>query len=631
MTQYFTIGMAGHIDHGKTTLTKALTGVDTDRLKEEKERKISIEPGFAPFINEEQLKVSLIDVPGHEKFIRQMIAGVAGIDMFVLVIAADEGIMPQTKEHLDILSLLGIENGLIVITKVDQTDEELLDIVLEDIQERMKQTFLEDAPIYMVDSLSNKGIPELKQALREQLLHITKKNRKRPFRLPIDQVFTVKGQGVVVRGTIYDGRVKQGDQIKILPQNEEVRVRQIQVHHEQQNIAYAGQRAALNIGGISHEDLSRGDVLVADDYYSVSDRIDVVFHPLPDLKYKVKQRQPVKLFIGTSEVMGKIIFFDRNEWNESDQQEILCQVQLDEEIVVTRGDRFILRKPTPVETIGGGWVIEPKANKHRFGEETIDQLKLKKEGSVTDRIESVINEKQVLTRDEILKQLAISEEEFMEAEEDLLEIERDLFTLRTVFKDAANHLLDSLESFHQRFPMRIGIRKAELLSEWKQQYPSSLMEYTIKMLDEENKINIIDQYIALYGIEPTLPDEWKTRLLNAEKELQRQGLEVEKWNMLLAKQNIPAELQKEFYHFLIETERAFVFDDDRLVSKEAIENALHQLGENTGFEEFTIQTAREILQLTRKNLIPLLELLDRLGYTKRVNDKRRWMKKANQL
>src|SRR5699024_3154892 len=292
--------MAGHIDHGKTALTKALTGVDTDHLKEEKERNISIEPGYASFINDKQLEVSIIDVPGHEKFIRQMIAGVAGIDMVILVIAADEGVMPQTKEHLDILSLLGIEHGLIAMTKVDQADEELLEIVIDDVKEAMKGTFLEKTSIYMVDNISKKGIPELRIALKEMLLQINKKNSQKSFRLPIDQVFTVKGQGVVVRGTVYDGEVSQGDRLNVLPLNKEVRVRQIQRHHKQKERASSGQRTAINIGGISHEEISRGDVLVIDDFYSISDRVDVVFHPLKDMKYRIKQRQPIKLFFGSS-------------------------------------------------------------------------------------------------------------------------------------------------------------------------------------------------------------------------------------------------------------------------------------------------------------------------------------------
>ncbi|MBY7142049.1 selenocysteine-specific translation elongation factor [Virgibacillus sp. NKC19-3] len=627
MRKYLTIGMAGHIDHGKTVLTKALTGVDTDRLKEEKERNISIEPGFAPFIDEEQLNVSIIDVPGHERFIRQMIAGVAGIDMVVLVIAADEGVMPQTKEHLDILSLLGIENGFVVITKIDQVDEELLEIVIEDVKETVSQTFFEDTPIYLVDSLSKEGIPALKSALKEKLLHITKKDRNTAFRLPIDQVFTVKGQGVVVRGTIYDGKVKQGEHLKILPLNKDVRVRQIQSHHQQKKEASAGQRTAINIGGVSHKSISRGDVLVAGNFYAISDRLDVVFYSLKDITYDVKQRQPIKLFIGTSEVMGKIIFFDRNEISANEQSEILCQIQLNEQVVVSRSDRFILRKPTPVETIGGGWVIEPEANKHRFGKKTIDQLLLKKEGSTKDRIESLMKERLVLTRAEILKYASITEQELVEAQPNLIEIEKGLVTLPSTFEHAKDILIDLLESFHKRLPMRIGINKAEIISELKQQYPISLIEFVINRLTEKNNIKVIDQYVALHDVHPSLPPQWKEKLENAEEALKQQGMEVEKWSELLAKHQIPSELQKEFYHFLIESERAYALDNERLIGKEATDQARKRLEQHTNEEAFNLQTARDSLQLSRKNLLPLLELFDYLGYTKREGNLRTWIRK----
>jgi len=617
--------MAGHIDHGKTTLTKALTGINTDRLKEEQERNISIEPGFAPFIQEEHLEVSIIDVPGHERFIRQMIAGVAGIDMVVLVIAADEGIMPQTKEHLDILSLLGIEEGIIVITKIDRVEQELIEIILEDVQENVKQTFLENAPTYLVDSVSRKGIPQLAAALREKLAQINKKEQKSSFRLPIDQVFTVKGQGVVVRGTIYDGEVSQGDRLTVLPSKQEVRVRQIQRHHKQKTLASQGQRAALNIGGIAYEDVSRGDVLVEDDFFSVSNRLDIVFYPLKSIKYKIRQRQPLKLHIGTSEVMGKIIFFDRNELNVYEDQEVLCQLQLNEKVVVTRGDRFILRRPSPAETVGGGWVIEPNAKKLRFGKETIEMLQRKKEGSATDRIISFIQEKIVVTEADLFKHVSVSEQELNEVQPILLEVENNLFTLPSILKNLQDKITDVIDDFHHRFPMRIGINKAEVISGLKK-YPASIIEFALNSLEEEKKIRTIDQFVSLKHVTPTLPSQWKIKLENVEEELIRQGIEVAKWNDLLTKYEIPSHIQTEYYYYLIQTEKAYVFDEDRLISKIATKQALKKLAEYTRLEDFNLQTAREILQLTRKNLVPLLELFDHLGYTRRAGNMRKWMK-----
>lgn len=618
--------MAGHIDHGKTALTKALTGVDTDRLKEEKERNISIEPGYASFINDEQLEVSIIDVPGHERFIRQMIAGVAGIDMVILVIAADEGVMPQTKEHLDILSLLGIEHGLIAMTKVDQADDELLEIVIDDVKEAMKGTFLEKASMYRVDNISKKGIPELTKAIKEMLLQITKKSNQESFRLPIDQVFTVKGQGVVVRGTVYDGEVGQGDRLNVLPLNKEVRVRQIQRHHEQKERVSSGQRTAINIGGISHEEISRGDVLVTDDFYSVSDRVDVVFYLLKDMKYGIKQRQPIKLFIGTSEVMGKIIFFDRNEVKANESQEILCQIQLDKNIVLTRNDRFILRKPTPVETIGGGWIIDPEAKKHRFGKDTIEQLKLKKEGTAAERIESLMKEKMVLSDIEIMRDASVSELELDEVEESLMTLKKGLRTLRSTMNLVLEKIETLLETFHSHHPMRIGMNKAEIVSELKWHYPVVLLEFALDALNEDEKIKVINQYIALHNVTPSLPPQYKTRLEDAEETLRKQGLEVGRWTDILDEQQIPSDLQNEFYYYLIEMKKAYVLDNERLVSKEAVDFAKHKLEEYTHSEDFNLQTARDVLHLTRKNLVPLLELFDRLGYTKRMNNMRRWIK-----
>lgn len=625
LKQHYTIGMAGHIDHGKTTLTKALTGINTDHLKEEQERSISIEVGFASFIDEEKLEVSLVDVPGHENFIRQMIAGVAGIDLVILVIAADEGIMPQTREHLAILSLLGIDQGVIVLTKMDQADPELLEVVLEDINETLRGTFLEDAPLFKVDSLSEKGIPDLKAALRTELSNMTKTATNTSFRLPVDHAFTVKGQGVIARGTIYNGDVKQADRLKLLPSGKEARVRQIQTHGKQVDSAYEAQRTAINLGGVTLEDVSRGDVLVEDDFYAITGRIDIAFESIPSLKHSINQRQLVKLHIGTTEVMGKIIFFDRNEVTENNTEEILCQLQLDKSIVVARGDRFILRRPTPIETIGGGWVIDPSAGKYRFGENTIDELKLKQEGTTKDRIVALLNEKSLLTKAEILKQMAIDELEFNEVSGNLLEVKKTHFTLTSVFDRTKSRITAQIKNFHDAFPMRLGINKAELMSELKTHDPTILLEMALESLDQKNEIKINEQYISLEGVNPSLPPQWEKKLESIEAKLIEQNAETEKWSDLIASQKIPDDIQKEFYYFLIQTERAFEFNDERLISQATVDEMIKKLLNETDRQDFTLQIARDVLQLSRKNLVPFLELLDRLEYTQREGNTRSWI------
>ncbi len=406
--RYFTIGMAGHIDHGKTSLTKALTNVDTDRLKEEKERQISIELGFAPLYEDQEIQISVIDVPGHERFIRQMIAGVAGIDLVVLVVAADEGVMPQTREHLDILKFLGVKNGIIAITKIDRVDEEFIELVKDEILEELTGTVFEDSPFVLVDSLSKKGIEEMKELIIHTLKEREMRDAKGAFRLPIDQVFTVKGQGTVVRGTVYEGSVEEGQVLTIMPKGLEVKARQIQVHHKPAQKAYAGQRTAINLSSVSKEDLERGDVLVSSEHFNVTKTLDVAIRVVEDLEHLVKQRMPVKLHIGTAEVMGRIVFFDRNEIKE-ENGEILCQLRLEEEILTKRGDRFILRRPSPQETIGGGWVIDPRGNKYRFGNQTIDELEKKRVGSPKERITAALYEAKSLPLNELIKRTALDE------------------------------------------------------------------------------------------------------------------------------------------------------------------------------------------------------------------------------
>lgn len=625
MKRYFSIGMAGHIDHGKTTLTRALTGVDTDRLKEEKERGLSIEPGFASLVKNEQMEVSLIDVPGHERFIRQMIAGVAGIDFVMLVVAADEGVMPQTIEHLNILSLLGIESGFVVVTKIDHVDDELLTLVTEDIKEHLQETFLENAPYYFVDSISARGIDCLIEALLEKLSKLDRRRTTAPFRLPIDHVFTVKGQGVVVRGTIYDGSVQQGDELKLLPQKERVRVRQMQSHRETYERMTAGQRAALNITGAPYGDISRGDVLVAGDFYSVTERIDIAFTPLKKMKYSLQQRQQVKLFVGTSEVMGRIIFFDRNVINVGETEEVVCQIELAEKIVVARGDRLILRRPTPAETIGGGWVIEPQAEKYRFGQSTVERLKVKKDGTAKERAIALLQERHLLLAEEMIREAALSMDEFLMIEKELLKIGHQHYTLQQIFNDIKTEFEHHLKDFHEKYPLRVGINKAAIISQLMNTYPEKLIELTIDHLLLEKELKSNGPFLALSTFELKVPQQWKDRLHAVESDLIGAAIDVPKWSELNERHQVAEHIQREFYHYLIETKRAYLFDDDRLISKQAVERGREVLAKATDRQEFTLQQAREALNLSRKNLVPLLELLDQLGYTKRRENVRRWL------
>ncbi|XJZ28774.1 selenocysteine-specific translation elongation factor [Bacillota bacterium Lsc_1132] len=622
--RYFTIGMAGHIDHGKTSLTKALTHVDTDRLKEEKERQISIELGFAPLYEDEDIQISVIDVPGHERFIRQMIAGVAGIDLVVLVVAADEGVMPQTREHLEILGFLGIQSGIIAITKIDRVEEEFIELVQEDILEELKGTVFENSPVVLVDSLSNRGIDELKTLIIQTLKDLEMRDAKGDFRLPIDQVFTVKGQGTVVRGTVYEGTVVEGQTLLIMPKGTEVKARQIQVHHQPAQKAFAGQRAAINLSGVSKEDLERGDVLVSSENFIVTRTIDVAVRVVEDLEYMVKQRMPIKLHIGTTEVMGRIVFFDRNELKE-ESGEILCQLRLDDEILTKRGDRFIIRRPSPQETIGGGWVIDPNGAKYRFGTQTIDELEKKKEGSPKERIIAVLYEAKSLTVNELIKQTALDEEALRVslADEDFVLLNGKEYTLKTLIRSIEDDMYDRLHDFHLANPMKPGLNKAELLQILRKSFPRPLLDYVVENGIDNGSFVRNGQFVSLAAFVPHVPKNWRKRTENMLEDLKKDGLQVRHLHDYFAKAGIPEDLAGDLKRYLEDQGEIVPLDDQFSFYGDHFRRAVEKLRSKTG-AEFEVGEAKEILGLSRKYIIPFLEKIDALGWTKRAENKRVW-------
>ena len=622
--RYFTIGMAGHIDHGKTSLTKALTHVDTDRLKEEKERQISIELGFAPLYEDEEIQISVIDVPGHERFIRQMIAGVAGIDLVVLVVAADEGVMPQTREHLEILGFLGIKNGIIAITKIDRVEEELIELVQEDILDELKGTVFEKSPVVLVDSLSSRGIDGLKGMIIQTLKDQEMRDANGDFRLPIDQVFTVKGQGTVVRGTVYEGTVTAGQTLFVMPKGMEVKARQIQVHHLSIQKAFAGQRAAINLTGVSKEDLERGNVLVSSKNFVVTRTIDVAIRVVEDLDYMVKQRMPIKLHIGTTEAMGRIVFFDRNELTE-ESGEILCQLRLDEEILTKRGDRFIIRRPSPQETIGGGWVIDPNGSKYRFGNQTIKELEEKKEGSPKERIMATLYEEKSITLGELMKQTSLDEATMRAALEDdaFLCYNGKEYTLKTLVYSIEEDLVDRIHDFHLANPLKLGINKAELLQILQKSFPRPLLDYVIENGIINGDFTRISQFVSLASFAPFIPKNWQKRAENLLADLKKDGLQVRPFPDYIAKAGIPETLAGDLKRYFESQGEIVPLDDQFAYFGDHFRHAVEKLRNHTG-TEFEVGFAKEILGLSRKYMIPFLEKLDALGWTKRIDNKRVW-------
>ncbi|WP_252312259.1 selenocysteine-specific translation elongation factor [Sinobaca sp. H24] len=625
-----TVGMAGHIDHGKTTLTKALTNIDTDRLKEEKDRSISIEPGFAPLTLREDMDVSIIDVPGHERFIRQMIAGVAGIDGVILTVAADEGVMPQTKEHLEILTLLGIPGSVIAVTKADKVDEELLELAGEDIRDEVQGTPFANAEMVFIDSLSGRGLDELKQQLIHMLEKVPDRDPRGAFRLPIDNVFSVHGQGTVVRGTVYEGSVAEGESLQLLPQQTYVKVRQLQIHHEPVKSGSAGQRLALNISGVSKQDVHRGDVLVAAQHYTTTDRLDVVLYGATAAAYAVKQRGYVMLHLGTAEVYGKIIFFDRNTL-EPGFDEVICQLELEEKVVTKRGDAFILRRPSPAETFAGGWVIQAQAEKHRFGTDTVKALERMMEDTPEEQLLEAIRKNAWLSKEEGALETGRPEEEVEQLIHQGLENgtlvwmgKKKVTSVQEQQKTLAV-IKEQLQQFHEAHSLRSGQNRQELIQSHVQRgIPKEFAAQLIQQALNQGELVSHQQFIALAEFSPTAPKGWERRIENLQEQWQKDGLQVKAWNEYMEAAGLPENVGWELKWSLLERNRAVKMDDTHIWPAEVFKDKALSL-KKAFPESFTLQQAKEILPLSRKFMVPYLEALDASGWTKRKDDVREWL------
>jgi len=365
------LGTAGHIDHGKTALIKAVTGIDTDRLKEEKLRGITIELGFASIDLPSGQHLGIVDVPGHEKFIKNMVAGATGIDIVAMVIAADEGVMPQTREHMEICTLLEIKQGLVVLTKTDLVDEEWLELVIEDVNEFTRGTFLEGKPVMPVSSVTGQGIPEFIKALDELSAVTPSRSVKSLFRLPVDRVFSIKGFGTVITGTLISGRVKTGDTVMIYPSGITSKVRGIQIHNQSVNSAEAGMRTAINFQGLEKTSVQRGEVVSSPEALKASYMLDVSVHFLKSNKKPVKNRTLIRFHTGTSEIPGHVVLLDKDEIIPGETT--VAQIRLDSPVAVVSDDKFVIRSYSPVRTIGGGQILNPLPQKHKRFKKSISE------------------------------------------------------------------------------------------------------------------------------------------------------------------------------------------------------------------------------------------------------------------
>ncbi|MFQ5862274.1 MAG: selenocysteine-specific translation elongation factor [Candidatus Brocadiales bacterium] len=628
------IGTAGHIDHGKTVLITALTGIDTDRLPEEKTRGITIDLGFAFMDIDEGLRVGIVDVPGHERFVKNMLAGATGIDLAMLVIAADDGVMPQTVEHLEILELLGIKHGIIVLTKKDLVGEDWLGLVKEDVKRLVNRTFLRNAPMKVVSSVTGEGIPELRETLRELILSLQEERVRGVFRLPIDRAFTIQGFGCVATGTVSNGEIKVGDEVEILPLKKSVRVRGIEVHGEKTDFAHQGQRAALNLSGVKTSEVHRGFQLSVPGYLEPVQMVDCYLQYLPTARKSLGNGERIRFHIATSEVMGRTVLLDKEVLKPGESA--FVQYRLEEPIVAERGEYYVIRSYSPCRTIGGGKVLRGAYTRKlkRFREETLAPLRLLLEGTDQEIVEHAFLEPthNLLSDEEISRRLNICPSRVKEVINVLTEkgvlvsIKEDsrVFSVhRQKFSATRAEILRHIEEFHKANPVKRGIEGAALRTKLPRGLPLPLLSRILADLQREGVIVTSGQRIAMAGHQVRLSESDKKVMKSIEDSFLKDRFTPPSLEKLLPKDPPERERFGSFLNLLVE-EGTLIEVEPALYFHAKVIEELRDILERSIKERGSMAVAdfRDLIGASRKYVVPLLEYFDRVHLTKRVGDKR---------
>lgn len=627
------IGTAGHIDHGKTTLIKAITGRETDTLREEKERGISINLGFTYFDLPSGRRAGIIDVPGHEKFIKNMLAGISGIDIVLLVIAADEGIMPQTREHFEILQVLNVKEGIIVLTKTDMVDEDWLQMVEDDIRNEFKGTFLQNAPIHRVSSKTHSGIDELVRDIDAKTEEVVAKDIEGHFRLPVDRVFTISGFGTVVTGTVISGSIKVGDTVEVYPSKIEAKIRGIQVHDNDVETAEAGQRCALNLSNIKVNEIKRGDVVSLLNVMEPSLMVDCKLYYLKSADRPLENRQRVRIYHGTSEILCRVVILDKEEIQPG--EEAYVQLRLEKPLTAQRNDRYVIRSYSPMHTIGGGIIIEPSANKAKsFDTSYIDALKVKESGKSEDIIEETLKKLSSSLPEafEIVKALGKNEENVLNVLEGLvkqgnviklIDSDKPIYLHRKFLEDKIKEIHDVLSKFHEDNPLKAGISKEEFKNKiFGKTTKQKSYDELLNILEQRNIIKVQDKSVHLSSFTITYTDEQKRIKEFIIKSYKDSKYSPPKYEEILEKEKNKKSF-KMVYDSLIDCGELTKVSEECIFSTECYDAAKSMV---TGFIKkngsITAAEARDIFDTSRKYAVALLENFDSIKLTKRVEDKR---------
>lgn len=624
------IGTAGHIDHGKTALVNALTGVDTDSLKEEKERGLTIDLGFA-HLGE---LATIIDVPGHEKFIRNMVAGVSTIDLVLFVVAADDGVMPQTREHLDILNLLRVRHGIIVITKIDLVDEEWLALVTEDVRDLVRDSFLENAPIDAVSTISNAGIPELKARVEEMAQEMKQREEDGLFWMPVDRAFTMKGFGTVVTGTVLAGALRVGESVELLPPQRLIRVRGLQSHGRTVECVSAGDRAAINLQSIEKDQVGRGQVVAAPNYFSSSKRFDARLNLLKSASRPLRTRSRVRVHFGTMEVMARVSIIKESQVEPGEHA--FAQLHLEQPAVARRLDPFVIRQYSPTITIGGGVILNANAPRRRLSDpETLNELQALDKEDPAEALENVLlaSGSRLFTLEQLISEIAAAPE-FVKETVAAWQENGKAVVLKKGGKAAVIHrlnfekvqaeFLDAIAAFHNAHPTRPGVSKVELRMPAKSKIAPELLDLIIPALKQQGLIKERSGLLSLAEYKIELSQKLLTLKAQIAELLERERFTTSSPAEMAMRFSVKPETLAEVLgvmmasHEVVRAEGDIYFHPQAVAEvREKLVAFLQQHG------EISISQFKDLLGgASRKYAMPLINHFDSLRVTQREGDVR---------
>lgn len=627
--KHIIIGTAGHIDHGKTTLIKALTGRNTDRWEEEQRRGITIDLGFTWFDLKNGNRAGIIDVPGHEKFINNMVAGVVGMDLVLLVIAADEGIMPQTREHMDILEMLGVRKSILVLNKCDLVDEEWLELVEEEIQEELQGTFLEHAPVVRVSAATGEGIPGLVETI-ERLSgeEVEEKDIYTIPRLPVDRVFSLSGFGTVVTGTLVSGTISKEDALEMFPNGQECKIRNIQVHGQDVEKCYAGQRVAINISNMKKKELQRGCVLAPPGSMKESRLMDVKLEMLDSSVRVLENNTRLHFFSGTSEVLCRAVLLGDETLGPGESGYV--QLRMEEDAAFRRGDRFVVRFYSPMETIGGGVILEPNAaRKKRFSDEVLLSLKQKESGSAEDVIGLHVKDypETMAAVSELAKLTALSREETEEAVSALeneglvciFPMKKDTYVWHTADEHACREkILSALQAYVEKYPYRYGMAKAEVHSTFMKRVKPNVFDKYIEYLEAQNSLSRHEEYLAPAGYEVTrdaLYDKVRRKLFSVLKPAGYDFVRLAD----ISFGEIPDRTVEDILLLMTDSKEIVKVADGVYTLGSYMEEARIKIVEKLKADgKITIAEIRDMFGTSRKSAKPILEYMDSMKVTRKT-------------